>query len=70
MARKRTVYCSVCGRKSDRGCIAKCRECSVVYESKFNSCINCRRNIPSDQWCCERCFAVYDGENFHNDLLE
>ena len=30
MAAIKTVYCSICGTKSDRGCIQKCRACSGI----------------------------------------
>lgn len=27
-------------------------------------CENCKKAIPSNQWCCEDCFPFYDWEKF------
>jgi len=37
---------------------------------QFDECENCGTRIPKGQWCCERCFAAFDGETFHNHMLE
>lgn len=68
------VYCCECGKRSDRGCIARCRACSGLDE-KFisgypNTCENCKQKIPDDQWMCSKCATVFDGDRFHNELLE
>ena len=27
-------------------------------------CENCKKKIPDNQWCCEDCFMLFDGERF------
>lgn len=31
-------------------------------------CENCGRSTPG-RWVCDTCAAVFDGENYHNELL-
>lgn len=30
----------------------------------MNTCQNCQCEVPENHWCCDRCFALFDGEDF------
>lgn len=35
----------------------------------MDRCENCKRPTPG-RWMCDKCAEVYDGDRFHNELLD